>query len=86
LIKNLKRKINSLEFEKRPFINGEYVESISKVRIKKVSPADGRDISGLRSCNLDDIDEAYQSTRLLQAGIIHVNSYGEDDNMVPFGG
>jgi len=34
----------------------------------------------------DDIGEAYQSTRLLQAGIIHVNSYGEDDNTVPFGG
>ena len=27
-----------------------------------------------------------QSTRLFQAGIIHVNSYGKNDNTVPFGG
>ncbi len=34
----------------------------------------------------DDLDEAYQAARLLEAGIVHVNSYGEDDNTVPFGG
>ena len=61
MIKDIKTKINSLEFEKRPFINGEYVESISKERINKISPADGRDISGLRSCNLDDLDKAVQA-------------------------
>lgn len=34
----------------------------------------------------NDYDEAYQISRLLESGIVHINSYGEDDNMVPFGG
>lgn len=34
----------------------------------------------------NDIDEVYYFTRGLQAGIVHVNSYGDDDNTAPFGG
>ena len=34
----------------------------------------------------DDIHEAYQASRLLKSGIVHINSYGDDDNTVPFGG
>ncbi|MEK7992107.1 MAG: aldehyde dehydrogenase family protein, partial [Thiotrichaceae bacterium] len=34
----------------------------------------------------DDLNEAYQVSRELQAGIVHINSYGDDDNTVPFGG
>jgi acyl-CoA reductase-like NAD-dependent aldehyde dehydrogenase len=34
----------------------------------------------------NDIDEAYQTSRLLEAGIVHINSYGDDDNLAPFGG
>jgi acyl-CoA reductase-like NAD-dependent aldehyde dehydrogenase len=34
----------------------------------------------------DDLNEAYQVSRQLQAGIVHINSYGDDDNTVPFGG
>lgn len=34
----------------------------------------------------DDLDEAYQVSRKLKAGIVHINSYGDDDNMAPFGG
>lgn len=34
----------------------------------------------------DDLNEAYQISRGLEAGIVHINSYGEDDNSVPFGG
>jgi len=34
----------------------------------------------------NDYDEAYQVSRLLESGIVHINSYGDDDNMVPFGG
>jgi len=34
----------------------------------------------------NDYDEAYQVSRLLESGIVHINSYGNDDNMVPFGG
>ena len=34
----------------------------------------------------DDYNEAYQVSRLLKAGIVHINSYGDDDNMIPFGG
>jgi acyl-CoA reductase-like NAD-dependent aldehyde dehydrogenase len=34
----------------------------------------------------NDLDEAHHISRELQAGIVHINSYGEDDNTVPFGG
>ncbi len=34
----------------------------------------------------NDLDESFQVSRLLEAGIVHVNSYGEDDMSVPFGG
>lgn len=34
----------------------------------------------------NDYDEAYQVSRLLEAGIVHINSYGNDDETVPFGG
>jgi acyl-CoA reductase-like NAD-dependent aldehyde dehydrogenase len=34
----------------------------------------------------NDLDEAYQVSRELQAGIIHINSFGNDDDSVPFGG
>ncbi len=34
----------------------------------------------------NDYDEAYHISRLLEAGIVHINSYGEDDNLAPFGG
>ncbi len=33
-----------------------------------------------------DLDEVHQVTRSLQAGLVHVNSYGDDDNRAPFGG
>ena len=32
------------------------------------------------------IDEIYKYSRLLHSGLVHVNSYGEDDNTIPFGG
>lgn len=34
----------------------------------------------------DDLNEAYYVAEHLTAGIVHINSYGEDDNMAPFGG
>jgi len=34
----------------------------------------------------NDYDEAYQVSRALEVGIVHINSYGEDDEMAPFGG
>jgi acyl-CoA reductase-like NAD-dependent aldehyde dehydrogenase len=34
----------------------------------------------------NDLDEAYHVSRELQAGIVHINSYGDDDNTAPFGG
>jgi len=34
----------------------------------------------------NDLNEAHYVSRELQAGIVHVNSYGDDDNTVPFGG
>jgi acyl-CoA reductase-like NAD-dependent aldehyde dehydrogenase len=34
----------------------------------------------------NDLNEAYHVSRALQAGIVHVNGYGNDDNTAPFGG
>lgn len=34
----------------------------------------------------DNIDEAYQVAKNLQAGLVHINSCGKDDNRAPFGG
>lgn len=34
----------------------------------------------------NDLDEAHQVARALQAGMVHINSYGDDDNSAPFGG
>jgi acyl-CoA reductase-like NAD-dependent aldehyde dehydrogenase len=34
----------------------------------------------------NDYDEAMQVAKALEAGIVHINSYGNDDNTVPFGG
>lgn len=34
----------------------------------------------------DDLSEAYYAASQIEAGLVHVNSYGEDDNMSPFGG
>ena len=33
-----------------------------------------------------DIDEAYYVSSRLEAGLVHINSYGNDDNSAPFGG
>lgn len=34
----------------------------------------------------DNLDEAYYAAHRIQAGLVHINSYGRDDNMAPFGG
>jgi acyl-CoA reductase-like NAD-dependent aldehyde dehydrogenase len=34
----------------------------------------------------DSLDEALFISRSLDAGIVHINSYGEDDISIPFGG
>lgn len=34
----------------------------------------------------DDLNEAYYAVRKIKSGIVHVNSYGDDNNMAPFGG
>ena len=34
----------------------------------------------------NDLNEAFYAAKNMQAGLVHINSYGEDDNMTPFGG
>lgn len=34
----------------------------------------------------DDLEEAHYAARGIRSGLIHINSYGMDDNSVPFGG
>ncbi|MCU7835953.1 MAG: aldehyde dehydrogenase family protein [gamma proteobacterium symbiont of Taylorina sp.] len=62
-INNIINKINALEIEKRSFINGEYVNSIDMNIINKVSPVDGRDLSGLSACNQGDVNIAVAAAK-----------------------
>lgn len=34
----------------------------------------------------DDLNEAYYAANRIEAGLVHVNSWGEDQNITPFGG
>lgn len=34
----------------------------------------------------DNLDEALNTAKMLENGVVHINSYGEDDNAAPFGG
>ncbi len=34
----------------------------------------------------DDVNEAFDLTNRMDAGLVHLNSYGNDDNSSPFGG
>jgi acyl-CoA reductase-like NAD-dependent aldehyde dehydrogenase len=63
MIENLRSKIDTLNIEKRAFIDGEYVDALDKDVIKKFSTADGRDISGLSSCKKEDIDIAVKAAK-----------------------
>lgn len=60
---NIKKKIDKLAIEKRVFINGSFVTSVHGEVIHKVSPADGRDLSGLCSCSDEDIHNAVQAAK-----------------------
>jgi acyl-CoA reductase-like NAD-dependent aldehyde dehydrogenase len=55
---NIDNKIKKLIIEKRAFINGAFVKSRGGKIINKVSPVDGRDLSGLSACDREDIDHA----------------------------
>jgi acyl-CoA reductase-like NAD-dependent aldehyde dehydrogenase len=60
---NIKSKIDKLTIEKRAFINGSFVTSVHGEVINKVSPADGRDLSGICSCLSEDISNAVLAAR-----------------------
>lgn len=57
-MQNIEHKIAKLDIEKRAYINGAYAQSHSGNTLKKVSPCDGRDLSGLSACDAKDIDNA----------------------------
>ncbi|MFZ2399732.1 MAG: aldehyde dehydrogenase family protein [Smithella sp.] len=61
--KNIKNKVDKLNIEKRAFINGSFVESVNGEIINKVSPADGRDLSGLCACAGEDINNAVAAAK-----------------------
>ena len=60
---NIKKKIDNLKIEKRAFINGKFVKATNGKTIKKTSPADGRDLSGIASCDEKDVDKAIKSAK-----------------------
>lgn len=61
---NIKNKIDKLSIEKRAFINGSFVESVHGKTIKKVSPVDGRNLSGLCAGSGKDVDMAVQAAKV----------------------
>jgi acyl-CoA reductase-like NAD-dependent aldehyde dehydrogenase len=59
----MNKNFDNMVLEKRAFINGEYVDALSGNIIKKVSPVDGRDLSGLSACGKEDVDFAVKAAR-----------------------
>lgn len=57
---NVRNKIDELTVEKRAYINGRYVDAISGKVIKKTSSIDGSDLSGVASCDVEDVNIAVQ--------------------------
>lgn len=55
--------IQSLEFEKRAFINGEFVEACKGQVIVKSSPVNGFDLSGISACDQYDVDIAVAAAK-----------------------
>ncbi|MBP9510716.1 MAG: aldehyde dehydrogenase family protein, partial [Fusobacteriaceae bacterium] len=58
MILNIEEKIQNLQIETRPFINGVYCKSIDGRSIPKKSSIDGRELPSLEACNEKDIDFA----------------------------
>lgn len=63
MIKNVREKLSKLSIEKRAFINGAFVESSHGRTIKKVSPVDGRNLSGLCACSGKDVHNAVNAAK-----------------------
>ncbi len=59
----MNKKFDNINCEKRAFINGAYVNALSGNIIQKVSPVDGRDLSGLTACGKEDVDLAVKAAR-----------------------
>ena len=63
MVKNIKNKVDKLTIEKRAFINGSFVESVNGKIIKKVSPVDRRDLSGICACSAKDVNKAVEAAK-----------------------
>jgi acyl-CoA reductase-like NAD-dependent aldehyde dehydrogenase len=63
MVKNIRNKVDKLTIEKRAFINGSFVKSAKGKVIKKISPVDGSDLSGLCACTGDDINKAVAAAK-----------------------
>jgi len=63
IIEKIREKANSLKIEKRAFIDGIFVKAIDGEIMRKVSPVDGCDISGLQSCTEKDINKAVSAAK-----------------------
>jgi acyl-CoA reductase-like NAD-dependent aldehyde dehydrogenase len=59
----IKHSIDELRIEKRAFINGAYAEALDGAIIKKFSPVDGRDLSGISACKDEDINRAVAAAK-----------------------
>ncbi len=60
---SIQKKILQLEIKKQAFINGQYVNAKSGKIIQKISPVDGRDLSGISACDATDIDIAVKCAK-----------------------
>lgn len=54
----------------RPFIDGQYVDSLSGETFACIYPGDGRPLTDVASCNAADVDVAVRSARkAFEAGV-----------------
>ncbi len=60
---NVRDKLDFSKIEKRAYIGGKYVNAISGEVIKKASSIDGSDLSGIASCQKEDVDLAVKAAK-----------------------
>jgi acyl-CoA reductase-like NAD-dependent aldehyde dehydrogenase len=81
---SIREKIQALELEKRAFINGQFVSAIGGETFQKMSPLDGREITGITACQSVDIDLAVKAANQAFAGKIWVDKSRSEKKEIVF--
>ncbi|MBN1470527.1 MAG: aldehyde dehydrogenase family protein [Syntrophaceae bacterium] len=84
MTKDIKQMIDKLTIEKRAFIDGSFVKSVNGKTIRKVSPVDGTNLSGLCACCARDINKAVAAAKKSFESKIWRNKQTEEKKEILF--